>query len=71
MLHYQDQVVSLVRNSARSIRDVARGIGVPEITLNKWVNKAKDSESGQDKDLSETERAKLQRCNGSVRRTPF
>lgn len=58
---YQDQAVSLVRDSGRTIRDVAKSIGVHEITLGKWVNKAKDSESGQGKDLSETERAELER----------
>jgi len=58
---YQDQAVSLVRDSGRTIRDVAKSIGVHEITLGKWVNKAKDSESGQGKDLPETERAELER----------
>ncbi|HEX8760732.1 MAG TPA: transposase [Pseudonocardiaceae bacterium] len=58
---YQDQAVSLVRDSGRTIRDVAKSIGVHEITLGKWVNKAKDNESGQDKDLSETERTELER----------
>lgn len=58
---YQDQAVSLVFNSGRTIRDVARSIGVHEITLGKWVNKAKDSDPGGDKDLSETERAELER----------
>jgi transposase len=50
-----------VRDSGRTIRDVAKSIGVHEITLGKWVNKAKDNESGQDKDLSETERTELER----------
>ena len=58
---YQDRAVSLVRDSGRTIRDVAKSIGVHEITLGKWVNKAKDNESGQDKDLSETERTELER----------
>jgi transposase len=58
---YQDQAVSLVRNSGRTIRDVAKSIGVHEITLGKWVNKAKDSGSSQDKELSEAERAELER----------
>ncbi len=58
---YQDQAVSLVRDSGRTIRDVAKSIGVHEITLGKWVNKTKDNDSGQDKELSETERAELER----------
>jgi transposase len=57
---YQDQAVSLVRDSGRTIRDVAKSIGVHEITLGKWVNKAKDSGSSQDKELSKTERAELE-----------
>ncbi len=58
---YQDQAVSLVRDSGRTIRDVAKSIGVHEITLGKWVNKAKDNDLGQDKGLSETERTELER----------
>ncbi len=46
---------------AGTIRDVAKSIGVHEITLGKWVNKAKDSGSSQDKELSEAERAELER----------
>jgi transposase len=46
---YQDQAVSLVLHSGRTIRDVARSIGVHEITLGKWVSKAKEGETGPDK----------------------
>ena len=48
-------------HSDRTIRDVARSIGVHEITLGKWVSKAKEGETGPDKELSETERAELER----------
>ena len=58
---YQDQAVSLVLHSGRTIHDVAKSIGVHEITLDKWVDKAKGGGSGQDKELSETERAELER----------
>jgi len=58
---YQDQAVSLVLLSGRTIRDVAKSIGVHEITLGKWVNKAKGDDSGRGKELSETERAELER----------
>jgi transposase len=58
---YQNQAVSLVLHSGRTIRDVAKSIGVHEITLGKWVNKAKGGGSGQDKELSETARAELER----------
>jgi transposase len=40
---------------------VAKSIGVHEITLGKWVSKAKEGETGPDKELSETERAELER----------
>lgn len=58
---YQDQAVSLVLHSGRTIREVAKSIGVHEITLGKWVGKAKEGETGPDKELSETERAELER----------
>jgi transposase len=58
---YQDQAVSLVLHSGRTIRDVAKSIGVHEITLGKWVSKARGGDSGQDKELSETEREELER----------
>ena len=57
----QDQAVSLVLHLGRTIRDVAKSIGVHEITLSNWVNKAKRGDSGQDKELSETERAEFER----------
>ena len=67
---YQDQAVSLALHSGRTIRDVAKSIGVHEITLGKWVSKAKEGETGPDKELSETERAELERLrkeNASLR----
>lgn len=58
---YQDQAVSLVLHSGRTIRDVAKSIGVHEITLGKWVNKARGGDSDRDEELSKTERAELER----------
>jgi transposase len=58
---YREQAVSLHLDSGRSITEVARSIGVHEITLGKWVKKAKDDGRVPDKDLSETERAELER----------
>jgi transposase len=63
---YRDQAVNLVLHSGRTIRDVAKTIGVHEITLGKWVSKAKEGESGPDKDLSETERAELARLRKEI-----
>jgi len=58
---YREQAVSLHLDSGRSITEVARSIGVHEMTLGKWVKKAKDDGWVPDKDLSETERAELER----------
>ena len=40
---------------------MAKSIGVHEMTLGNWVRKSKDSSRVQDQDLSETERAELER----------
>jgi transposase len=50
-----------VLHSGRTIRDVAKSIGVHEIALGKWVNKAKGGDSDRDEELSETERAEGER----------
>ena len=58
---YKDQAVSLHLDSGRSIAEVAKSIGVHEMTLGKWVKKAREAGQVLDKDLSETERAELER----------
>jgi len=58
---YKDQAVSLVLDSGRSIAEVARSIGVHEMTLGKWVKKARDAGRVPDKDLTENEREELER----------
>ena len=58
---YKDQAVSLVLDSGRSIAEVARSIGVHEMTLGKWVKNARDSGRTSDKDLSKNERVELER----------
>jgi transposase len=58
---YKDQAVSLVIDSDRTIADVARSIGVHEMTLGKWVKKARESGTMTDKELSGSERAELER----------
>jgi transposase len=40
---------------------VAKSIGVHEMTLGKWVKKARDSGRVPEKNLSESERAELER----------
>jgi transposase len=59
---YKDQAVAFVIEGNRSIADVARNIGVHEMTLGKWVKKARDSQREQvppDAGLTESERAEL------------
>jgi transposase len=63
---YKDQAVSLVLDSGRSIAEVARSIGVHEMTLGKWVKQARDAGRVQDKDLCETERAELERLRKEI-----
>jgi transposase len=58
---YKDQAVSLVLNSGRTIAEVAKSIGVHEMTLDKWVKNARESGQDPGKDLSESERAELER----------
>ena len=58
---YKDQAVSLVLDSGRSIAEVARSIGVHEMTLGKWVKNARDSGRTSDQDLSKNERVELER----------
>jgi transposase len=58
---YKDQAVSLVLNSGRTIAEVAKSIGVHEMTLGKWVKNARNSGQVPGKDLSEPERAELER----------
>ena len=58
---YKNQAVSLVLDSGRSIAKVARSIGVHEMTLGKWVKKARDAGRVPDKDLTENEREELER----------
>jgi transposase len=58
---YKDQAVSLVLDSGRSIAEVARSIGVHEMTLGKWVKNARDSGRTSGKGLSENERVELER----------
>jgi transposase len=61
---YKDQAVSLVLDSGRSIVEVAKSIGVHEMTLGKWVKKARDAGRVPEKDLSESERVELERLRG-------
>ena len=41
---YESQAVGFVIEGGRSVAEVARNIGVHEMTLGKWVKKARDEE---------------------------
>jgi transposase len=59
---YKDRAVAFVIEGNRSVADVARNIGVHEMTLGKWVKKAKEARAEQvpaDAPLNETERMEL------------
>ncbi|RCW41090.1 transposase [Halopolyspora algeriensis] len=57
---YKDNAVSLVLDSGRPIAEVARSIGVHEMTLGKWVKKSKDSGRDAEEPLSASEREELE-----------
>lgn len=59
---YKEEAVRFVIDGGRSIAEVARNIGVHEMTLGKWVKKARDAQESArptDAPLSESERAEL------------
>ena len=63
---YKDQAVNLVLDSGRSIAEVAKSIGVHEMTLGKWVKKARENGQSSQQELSESER-----CPASVVEMPL
>jgi transposase len=58
---YKARAVDLVINDNRAIAEAARSIGVHEMTLGKWVKKARDEGHLPERPLSEDERAELDR----------
>jgi transposase len=58
---YKAHAVAFVINDGRPIVEVARNIGVHEITLGKWVKKAKESSDSASPPLDDSERAELDR----------
>ena len=65
---YKAHAVELVINDDRAIAEVARSIGVHEMTLGKWVKKAKDEDDVPGRPLGEDERAELERLRAENRR---
>jgi transposase len=58
---YKAQAVSFVIDDQRPVAEVARNIGVHEMTLGKWVKKAKGFGEATGKPLEDSERAELER----------
>lgn len=61
---YKAQAVAFVLEEGRPVAEVARNIGVHEMTLRKWVKNAKESGAGDDspdRELSDSEQAELER----------
>ena len=59
---YKEEAVNFVIEGGRSVAEVARNIGVHEMTLGRWVKKAKDSRAAAapvDAVLGESERLEL------------
>lgn len=65
---YKASAVEFVLGDGRSIAEVARNIGVHEMTLGKWVKKARDQRGEPDRELNEDERAELERLRAENRR---
>ncbi len=59
---YKAQAVAFVIEDRRPVAEVARNIGVHEMTLGKWVKKARESgEDPAERPLDASERAELER----------
>src|SRR5450756_3172204 len=67
---YKDQAVAFVIEGNRSVADVARNIGVHEMTLGKWVKQTRDSQQEQippDAELTGFERLELIRLRAELK----
>jgi len=67
---YKDQAVAFVIEGNRSVADVARNIEVHEMTLGKWVKKARDSQRDAVPpytELTESERLELIRLRAEAK----
>lgn len=58
---YKSQAVAFVIDDGRAIAEVARNIGVHEMTLGKWVKKVRESGDMLEKPLDSSEREELER----------
>jgi transposase len=67
---YRAQSVAFVIEDGRSIASVAKNIGVHEMTLGKWVRKARESQQPEPPDdarLGESERLELIRLRAELK----
>ena len=67
---YKEQAVTFVLDGNRSVAEVARNIGVHEMTLGKWVKKVRDSRQQQvspDAELTGSERLELIRVRSELK----
>ena len=67
---YKEEAVKFVIEGHRSIAEVARNIGVHEMTLGKWVKKARDARQAAvppDAPLTESERMELIRLRAEAK----
>jgi len=67
---YKAQAVAFVIDDHRPVAEVARNIGAHEMTLGKWVKKARDDAAGPrpvDAPLDEPERVELVRLRGELK----
>jgi transposase len=67
---YRQQSVAFVIEEGRSVASVARNIGIHEMTLGKWVRKARqeqDPEPPDEAELNESERLELIRLRAELK----
>lgn len=67
---YKQEAVKFVLEGHRSIAEVARNIGVHEMTLGKWVKKERETRQAAtpaDAPLTESERLELVRLRGEAK----
>lgn len=67
---YRAEAVAFVIEGGRPVAEVARNIGVHEMTLGKWVKRERDARAAQvpdDTPLSESERMELIRLRAELK----
>jgi transposase len=65
---HKQRAVGLVLDSGDPVAEIARSIGVHEMTLGKWVKKARDDGEESARPLDDNERAELERLRKEVAR---